>query len=59
MQCKLGQILRNQRDHAGIMRAWGDLAENHFIAADEQLDAEQAKSTQCINHLCGDRLSTA
>ncbi|CNV15457.1 Uncharacterised protein [Salmonella enterica subsp. enterica serovar Bovismorbificans] len=42
MQRKLREILRNQRDHSGIVRARGDFAENDFIATDEEFNAEQA-----------------
>ena len=51
MECELGQILRNHRDHAGIVRAWGDLTEDHLFAFHEEFDAENAAPTERV----GDR----
>jgi hypothetical protein len=36
----------------------GDFAENHLIAADEQLHAEQAIAAQRQHHFAGDLLRT-
>ena len=47
VQGEFGQVLRDERDHARIVGAGRDFAENNVIAPDEQLDAEDAAATEC------------
>ncbi|MNJ16539.1 hypothetical protein D3C77_108020 [compost metagenome] len=54
MQGELGEILRDQGHHAGVVGAGRDLAEPHLVASDEQLHPEQAMATQGLDHLGGD-----
>ena len=51
MQGELRQGLGNQGDHAGVVGARRYLAEDHLVAADEQLHPEQAVAAQCRHHL--------
>ncbi len=48
---ELGEILRDQGHHAGIVGARRDFAEPHLVALDEELDPEQAVTTEGLNHL--------
>ena len=56
MQGELGEILRNKRHHAGIMRARGDFAENHLVAAYKQLYAEETIAAERQDGPAGDLL---
>jgi hypothetical protein len=56
MQRKLGQILRNQRDQAGVVGPRRDFAENHFLATDKQLHPENAAAAQGRGDFLGDLL---
>ncbi len=56
MQGELGEILRNQRHHAGIVRARGDFAENHLVTADKQFHAKQPIAAQSQHRLAGNLL---
>ncbi len=51
VQGELGEILRNQGHHAGIVGTGGDFAEPHFIAFYKELDSEQAVTTEGLDHL--------
>ena len=46
MQSELGQVLRNQRNQTGVVRARRDFAEPHLITFDEQFNTEQPPTTQ-------------
>ena len=50
MQREFGEVLRDQRDQPRIVRPRRDFAENYFIAAHKQLDAEQAVTAQRIGN---------
>ncbi len=56
MQGEFGEVLRDERDHTGVMRARGDFAENHLVTANKQLHAEEAIAAQRQDGLAGDRL---
>lgn len=47
---ELGKILRDQRHHAGVMRARADFAENHLIALDEHFHAENTASAETVRN---------
>ena len=46
MQGELGHVLGNHRHHPGIMRPRGHFAENHLVALDEKLHAEDTVSSE-------------
>ena len=46
VQGAFGQVLRNQRHQAGVVRAGRYLAEDHVIALHKHFHAEQASSPQ-------------
>ena len=46
MKSELAQILRDEGDKAGVVRTRRDFAEDHVIALDEHLNAEQAATTK-------------
>ncbi len=56
VQLELALILRDHGDHAGVVRARADLAEDDVVADDEQLDAEQAGAAEGADHGGGDLL---
>ena len=56
VQGELAQGLRRHRHHAGVVRARGHLAEQHLVAADEQLDAEDPGPAEPVRHGGRDRL---
>ncbi|MNH23267.1 hypothetical protein D3C79_831560 [compost metagenome] len=56
VQGELGEILRDQGHHAGVVGAGRDLAEPHLVTLDEELHPEQAMATQGFDHLGGDLL---
>ena len=51
VQRELAQRLRRHRHHAGVVRPRRDLAEEHLVAAHEQLDAEDPGAAERV----GDR----
>ena len=50
MQGELGQLLRDQRHQARVVRARRDLTEPYLVTLDEQLDAEQTAPAQRFGH---------
>ena len=44
MQIELREILRTERDHARVVGARRELAEDHLVALHEELDAEDARA---------------
>ena len=57
VQSKLRQILRDHRNHTRIVRTGRHLAEQHLVAADEQLNTEDTVTTQRARNLTSDLLS--
>jgi hypothetical protein len=42
VQIELAQVLADEGDHAGVVRAGAQFAEDHFVFRHEKLHAEQA-----------------
>ena len=57
VQSELRQILRDHRNHTRVVRTGRHLAEQHLIATDEQLHAEDTVTTQRTRNLASDLLS--
>src|SRR6185369_17500934 len=55
VQGEFGQILRDQRDEARIVRTRADFREDHLFAAHEKFDAEQARTAERIGDRARDR----
>ena len=57
MQCKFGEVLRNHGDHARIMRAGRDFAENNLLAFNKEFDSENTAAAEvvgnCFGHVLG------
>ena len=56
MEGELGEVLGDHRDHAGVVRARGDLAEEDLVAGNKELDAEDAGPAEGAGHLGRDPL---
>ena len=56
VQCELGEVLRNERDEAGVVRPWRNLAEPHLVAAHEEFHAEDPGAAERAGHVAGDTL---
>ena len=56
MQRELREVLRDERDHAGVVRARRDLAEPDVVALDEEFDAEDARPAERAGDGFGDAL---
>ncbi len=52
------EILGDKRHHPGVVWSRGDFAEDHLVAAYEQLHAKQTITSQRQHHLAGDGLGT-
>ena len=53
MEGKFAHILRNHCHHAGVVWARRYFAENHIVALDEHLHAEDAVASERVGHLLG------
>ena len=53
MQLELVRKLRDQSDHARIVRARRKLREDRLLAPDEEFDAEDAVATERLDNLAG------
>ena len=51
MKCELRQVLGDERDHPRVVRSRADFGEQHRVADDEQLDAEQAPAPERVGDL--------
>ncbi len=58
MQGEFREILGDKRHHPGVVWSRGDFAEDHLVAAYEQLHAKQTITSQRQHHLAGDGLGT-
>ena len=56
MEIELRQVLRDRRDHAGIVRPWAELGEDRLVALDEEFDAEDAVAAEIVDHGARHRL---
>ena len=57
MQSKLGYILGNQRNHAGVMRAWRNFAKKNLIALDKEFHPKNTVASQRASYDARDSLS--
>ena len=51
MQLELVGELRDQGDHPGVVRARAQFREDRLVAADEELDSEDAVPAERLDHL--------
>ena len=56
MQLEFAQVLADQGHQASVVRSWGELREDHLIAAEEEFHTEQANTPQVLGHRPGHRL---
>ena len=51
VKIELVQILREQRDHAGVVRPRRKLREDHIVAGHEKFDPEDSAAAEVVDHL--------
>ena len=53
MQFEFTQVLTDQRHQSGVVGPWGELREDHVVAAEKELHAEQSCPAEVLRHRAG------